>query len=150
MRTLVQRVARAAVHVDGEIVGAIERGLLLFVGVEDGDADADADATATKIAKLRVFPGRTPMDRSVVDLSGGVLVISQFTLAGSLAKGNRPSFTRAAEPAEAERLYLRVAEHLAAAGLEVAKGVFGADMKVDLVNDGPVTFVVDVREGRVV
>ena len=148
MRTVVQRVTRAAVRVGDETVGAIERGLVLLVGVEKGDGEADADATARKIAALRMFPGRTPMDVTVGEAGGGCLVVSQFTLCAALAKGNRPSFEPAEEPARAEALYLRVAEGLRAAGLPVATGRFAADMAVELINDGPVTFVVEVRGGR--
>ena len=150
MRTVVQRVTRAAVRVGDEVVGAIERGLVLLVGVEKGDGEADADATARKIAALRMFPGRTPMDVTVGEAGGGCLVVSQFTLCATLAKGNRPSFEPAEAPARAEALYLRVAEALRAAGLPVATGRFAADMAVELVNDGPVTFVVEVRGGRLV
>ena len=149
MKTLIQRVHRAAVRVDGAVVGAIERGVLLFVGVEKGDGEADADTTARKVAALRLFPGRTPMDRTLADVGGGCLVVSQFTLAGSLKKGNRPGFDRAEDPERAEALYRRVAERLVHAGLEVATGSFGAMMDVELVNDGPVTFLLDVRDGRV-
>jgi len=148
--TLVQRVSRAEVRVDGEVVGRIDKGLLLFVGVERGDGAADADETARKIAALRIFPGRHPMDLAVKDAGGGCLVVSQFTLAGSLRKGNRPSFDGAEEPAAAAALYERVAERLRAEGLPVATGRFAADMAVELVNDGPVTFVVIVRDGAVV
>ena len=113
MKTVVQRVTRAEVRVGGDLVGRIERGLLLFVGVEKGDAEADADATARKVAALRIFPGRTPMDLTVADVGGACLVVSQFTLCAALGKGNRPSFEPAAEPARAEPLYLRVAERTA-------------------------------------
>jgi D-aminoacyl-tRNA deacylase len=147
MKTVVQRVARAVVRVDGEIVAEVGRGLLLLVGVERRDTDADADTTARKIASLRVFPGRTPMDRSVGEVSGDCLVVSQFTLAASLGKGNRPSFEPAEEPTRAEVLYLRVVGQLEKAGLSVRTGRFGADMQVDLVNDGPVTFLVFTRGG---
>ncbi len=149
MKTVVQRVARAKVTVDGETVGAIERGVVVLVGVERGDTDADADVTAGKIAKLRCFPGATPMDRTLAEVGGSVLVVSQFTLAGSVAKGNRPSFTEAEEPARAEALYLRVADGLRAAGVPVATGRFRAAMQVELVNDGPVTLLVFARDGRV-
>jgi D-tyrosyl-tRNA(Tyr) deacylase len=97
--TLVQRVQRAEVEVDGAIVGAIDRGLLLFVGVEQGDLSIDADATARKVAALRIFPGRTPTDASVLEVQGSCLVVSQFTLAAELRHGNRPDFTAAAPPA---------------------------------------------------
>jgi D-tyrosyl-tRNA(Tyr) deacylase len=147
--TVVQRVLRAEVRVGGELVGQIARGLLLLVGVERGDGEADAAATARKIAALRIFPGRHAMDVSVKDVGGGCLVVSQFTLAGSLRKGNRPGFEGAEEPARAELLYLKVAEGLRAEGLPVATGRFAADMQVELVNDGPVTFVVVVRDGTV-
>ncbi|MBX3463539.1 MAG: D-tyrosyl-tRNA(Tyr) deacylase [Planctomycetes bacterium] len=150
MITVVQRVAWARVSVAGEAVGAIDRGLLLLVGVERGDGPADADATARKVAALRLFPDRTPMDRSVVDVGGGCLVVSQFTLAAELRHGNRPDFTAAAEPAVAAPLYERVAGQLAATGLVVATGRFGAAMQVELANDGPVTVVLTVRDGKVV
>jgi D-tyrosyl-tRNA(Tyr) deacylase len=150
MKTVVQRVTRAEVRVGAELVGRIERGLLLFVGVEKGDGEADADATARKIAALRIFPGRTPMDLTVADVGGGCLVVSQFTLCALLAKGNRPSFEPAEAPARAEALYTRVADGLRAAGLPVETGRFGADMAVELINDGPVTFIVATQAGALV
>jgi len=150
MKTVVQRVTRAEVRVGDEVVGKIGRGLTLLVGVEKGDVDADADVTARKIAALRIFPGRTPMDVTAVDAGGACLVISQFTLCATLAKGNRPSFEPAEVPARAEALYWRVADGLRAAGLAVETGRFGADMAVELVNDGPVTFIVTVRAGRLI
>lgn len=150
MITVVQRVRSASVTVDGEIVGAIERGVLLLVGVEATDAEADADATARKIAALRIFAGRTPMDLTLRDVGGGCLVVSQFTLAAELRHGNRPDFTAAAPPDRAQPLYERVAAQLAAAGLPVATGRFGASMLVDLANDGPVSLVLTVRDGKVV
>jgi D-tyrosyl-tRNA(Tyr) deacylase len=137
VKTIVQRVTRAEVRVAGDLVGRVERGLLLFVGVEKGDGEADADATARKIAALRIFPGRTPMDVTVAEVGGACLVVSQFTLCAALGKGNRPSF----EP---------VAEALRATGLTVETGRFGADMAVDLVNDGPVTFWIETRGGALV
>jgi D-aminoacyl-tRNA deacylase len=147
MRTVVQRVTRAEVRVGDESVGRIARGLLLFVGVEKGDGEADADATARKIAALRIFPGRTPMDLTVGEVGGACLVVSQFTLCATLAKGNRPSFEPAEAPARADALYLRVAANLRAAGLPVETGRFGADMAVELLNDGPVTFLVVSKDG---
>jgi D-tyrosyl-tRNA(Tyr) deacylase len=158
VKTVVQRVTCAEVRVGDERVARIERGLLLFVGIEKGDAEADADATARKIAALRIFPrilprilpGRTPMDLTVADVGGACLVVSQFTLCAALGKGNRPSFEPAAEPPRAEPLYLRVAEALRAAGLPVQTGRFGADMAVDLVNDGPVTFWIETSGGALV
>ncbi len=149
MRTVLQRVASAEVGVDGRRHAAIGHGLLLLVGVEKGDGEADADATAAKVLRLRVFPGRTPMDRTVGEVHGACLVVSQFTLLASLSKGNRPGFDRAEAPARAEALYLRVARGLRDAGLPVETGVFGAAMEVGLRNDGPVTLVLEARGGRV-
>jgi D-aminoacyl-tRNA deacylase len=150
MKTVVQRVARAEVRVGDEVVGKIGRGLVLLVGVEKGDSEADADVTARKIGALRIFPRRTPMDVTAAEVGGACLVISQFTLCATLAKGNRPSFEPAEMPARAEALYARVADGLRAAGLAVETGRFAADMAVELVNDGPVTFIVTVRAGRLV
>ncbi len=149
MRVVLQRVTRAEVRVAGEAVGRIDRGAVLLVGIETGDTEADVDAGAAKVARLRFFPGATPMDRTLADVGGGRLVISQFTLAGSVRKGNRPSFKLAEQPGRAESLYLRFADQLAATGLEVATGRFGADMAVELVNDGPVTLLIRVRDGAV-
>ncbi|HLQ38438.1 MAG TPA: D-aminoacyl-tRNA deacylase, partial [Planctomycetota bacterium] len=139
MLTVVQRVQRASVTVLAEVVSAIDQGALLLVGVERGDSEADADATAAKIQALRLFPGRTPMDLTLQQVSGGCLVVPQFTLAAELRHGNRPDFMAAEAPARAEALWLRVAAQLQAHGLEVARGRFGAHMQVALVNDGPVT-----------
>lgn len=150
MKTVVQRVTRAEVRVGNELVARIERGLMLLVGVEKGDGEADADVTARKIAALRIFPKRTPMDVTVVEAGGACLVVSQFTLCATLAKGNRPSFEPAEAPVRAEALYQRVADGLRGAGLAVETGRFGADMAVELVNDGPVTFLLTVRGGRLV
>ena len=151
MRAVVQRAGHGRVTVDGETVGEIGPGLVVLVGVAEGDTEADAAALADKIAGLRIFPddaGR--MNRSIVDAAGAVLVISQFTLLADVRKGRRPSFTGAAAPEEARRLVDAVQERLAAAGLDVAGGRFGAFMQVDLRNDGPVTIVVDTADGRVV
>ena len=148
MITIVQRVARAAVTVGGTAVGSIDHGLLLLVGVEEGDSRADADTTARKVQSLRCFPGMTPMDKHVGEVGGGCLVVSQFTLAAELALGNRPSFTAAAKPDVAKPLYERVAHQLRDAGLNVATGEFGASMQVELVNDGPMTFLLCVRDGK--
>jgi D-tyrosyl-tRNA(Tyr) deacylase len=150
VKTVVQRVTRASVRVDGELVGEIARGVLLLVGVEKGDGEADADVTARKVAALRLFPGKTPMDQTLAEVDGACLVVSQFTLCASLSKGNRPSFEPAEAPARAEALYLRVADGLRAAALSVATGRFGADMAVELVNDGPVTFLVVTHAGALV
>nr|WP_276599964.1 MULTISPECIES: D-aminoacyl-tRNA deacylase [unclassified Nannocystis] len=147
--TVIQRVSRAAVRVDGEVVGAVELGAMLLVAVERGDLEADAVATAKKIASLRFFPGATPMDRTLAEVGGGVLVISQFTLAGTLRKGRRPSFDGAELPERARALYEAVAEALRAEGLTVATGRFAAHMEVELVNDGPVTFLLRSVAGQV-
>jgi D-tyrosyl-tRNA(Tyr) deacylase len=147
---VVQRVARAEVRVAGAVVGQIGRGLMLLVGVERGDTEADADVVARKIVALRIFPGRNPMDVAIREVAGACLVVSQFTLAGSLQKGNRPGFDRAEDPARARPLYERVAAQIAAEGIPVATGQFAADMECELVNDGPVTFILQVRAGALV
>jgi D-tyrosyl-tRNA(Tyr) deacylase len=149
MKTVVQRVKRASVRVDGETVAQIQKGALLLVGVEQGDTEADARATARKVAALRFFPGATPMDRTLLDVDGACLVVSQFTLAGNLRKGNRPSFTAAEDPTRAEQLYLEVVGLIQERGIPVATGVFGAMMEIELVNDGPVTFLLCTKDGAV-
>ncbi len=150
MIVVVQRVSRAEVRIGGEVVGKIGLGLVLLVGIERGDGEADADVLARKLGALRIFPGRTPMDLSVKEVGGACLVISQFTLAGSTRKGNRPSFDRAEDPALAEALYRRFSEGIRGEGIEVATGRFAAHMEVDLVNDGPVTFILQARGGALV
>jgi D-tyrosyl-tRNA(Tyr) deacylase len=150
MKTVIQRVLRAEVRVEDEVVARIGRGLVLLVGVEKGDGEADATATGRKIAGLRVFPGRTPMDRDLGEVGGECLVVSQFTLAGSVRKGRRPGFDAAEDPARAEALYLRVADEIRAAGHRVQTGHFGALMDVELVNDGPVTLLVQTKDGALV
>jgi D-tyrosyl-tRNA(Tyr) deacylase len=145
-----QRVRECAVHVGDEVVGRIGPGALLFVGVEKGDGEADADVLARKVAALRIFPGRTPMDRTLADVAGACLVVSQFTLAGTVRRGNRPGFDRAEDPVPAEALYLRVVARLEQGGLPVATGRFGAAMRVQLVNDGPVTLLLRTRDGKLV
>lgn len=144
MRIVVQRVAEARVTVGQEIVSAIGPGLCIFLGVGKEDTENQADMLADKIKNLRIFADEQgKMNRSIVDAGGEVLVISQFTLYGDCRKGNRPSFTDAAPAAEADRLYQYFAERLRQAGLTVATGRFQAHMKVDLVNDGPVTLVLE-------
>jgi len=150
VKTVVQRVSRAEVRVGGTIIASIGLGVMALVGVERGDSDADAETTVRKLAALRMFPGRTPMDLSLAEAGGACLIVSQFTLAASLAKGNRPSFEPAEEPARADVLYQRVASGLRALGLPVSTGQFGADMAVELVNDGPVTFLIFTRDGTLV
>jgi D-tyrosyl-tRNA(Tyr) deacylase len=144
MRVVLQRVSRAAVRVDGRVVGEIGRGLLLLAGFTAGDTDATVEWMAEKIAGLRMFPDDDgKMNRSLDDIGGAVLVVSQFTLYGDARKGRRPSFVDAAPPAVAEPLYGHFADALAARGIPVARGVFGAVMAVELVNDGPVTLLVE-------
>ena len=141
MKAVVQRVARARSTPGGEI-GA---GLCVLLGVAEGDDAAVADRLAEKIAKLRIFPDdEGKFDRSVVDVGGSALVVSQFTLLGDTAKGNRPSFTAAARPEVAEALYERFGERLREHGIAVETGVFGAKMQVELVNDGPVTILLEM------
>jgi D-aminoacyl-tRNA deacylase len=147
MRAVLQRVTRASVDVDGQVVGRIGPGWLVLLGVAKGDTDEDAGKLAEKVVNLRAFEDdQGKMNRSVREHGGAVLVVSQFTLLGDCRGGRRPSFTEAAEPVEAERLYLRFVENLRSAGLEAATGTFRAMMKVELVNDGPVTFLIDSRK----
>lgn len=144
MRAVVQRVSSGSVSVDGSVAGAIGRGLLAYVGVGPDDGDDEVGWLASKLTTLRIFPddeGR--FDRSVADVSGAVLVVSQFTLYGDTRKGRRPSFTGAAPPEVAEPLIERLVEALRQDGVEVATGRFGAHMLVDAVNDGPVTIILD-------
>jgi D-tyrosyl-tRNA(Tyr) deacylase len=150
MILVVQRVSRAEVRVDGETVGRVGLGLMVLLGVERADSRADADVLVRKLAALRIFPGRTPMDRSIQEVHGGCLVVSQFTLAGSIRKGNRPGFERAEEPAVASALYDYFVARLVETGIPVATGRFGAHMEVELVNDGPVTFILKARSGGLV
>lgn len=144
MRVVLQRVARAQVTVDGTVTGRIGVGLLALVGIAEGDGPADAERLAAKTAALRVFPGETaPFDRDVRQAGGAVLCVSQFTLMGDVRRGNRPSWAAAARPEAAEPLVAAYADALRAHGVPVEHGVFGAHMDVELVNDGPVTLVLD-------
>ena len=146
MRAVVQRVTRASVSVDGAITGAIERGFLMLVGVAVGDDERDAAALAQKVAGLRIFDDANgAMNLALADVGGAVLVVSQFTLLGDVRKGRRPSFIEAARGEPAERLYEAVAAALRETGLRVETGVFGAEMAVELVNDGPVTILLDTK-----
>ena len=144
MRAVLQRVHSARVLVDGEVVGAIDRGVLVYVGVAEGDTSAEAEWLADRIAGLRIFPSEErPIDRSLLDVGGSALVVSQFTLLADTRRGRRPSFTAAAPPEVAEPLVDAVVEALRAQGIEVATGRFGAMMHVESTNDGPVTIVLD-------
>lgn len=147
MRIVIQRVSRASVSVDGEITGQIDRGLMILVGVETGDTDDDCRWMAAKAAALRIFDDENGvMNRSVIDIEGDVLAVSQFTLTASTRKGNRPSYIRAAGHDTATHLYeLFKSEVGRLTGRPVAAGIFGADMKVSLVNDGPVTIIIDSK-----
>jgi D-tyrosyl-tRNA(Tyr) deacylase len=144
MRAVCQRVSKAHVTVDGSEVGRIGRGLVVLLGIEREDESAAAEKLAGRIARLRIFEDESgKFDRSLLDVGGEALVVSQFTLIADTRKGNRPSFTRAASPEEANPLYESFCTALAAEGVAVARGVFGARMQVALVNDGPVTIVLD-------
>ena len=141
---MVQRVSRARVLVDGEAVGEIEDGLCVLLGVATGDDAAVAERLAGKVARLRIFENdEGKFDRSLLDEGGGALVVSQFTLIADTAKGNRPSFAAAAPPDVAEPVYEAFCDALAAEGVEVARGRFGARMRVEIANDGPVTIVLE-------
>lgn len=144
MRALIQRVTRATVSVDGQQIGQCGPGLMILICAMQGDTEAQADQMAAKIAKLRIFKddeGR--MNRSILDAGGSALVVSQFTLAADTSRGNRPGFSAAAAPEDGRRLYTHFAASLAALGIPTQTGEFGADMAVDLINDGPVTIWLD-------
>lgn len=147
MRIVIQRVSRASVCVDGSVVSQISRGLMILVGVENGDTEEDAAWLASKAARLRIFDDADGvMNLSVTDVGGELLAVSQFTLTASTRKGNRPSYIRAAGHETAVPLYERFCLLLEQeSGAQVRKGVFGADMQVELVNDGPVTIIIDSR-----
>lgn len=143
MRALVQRVGEASVTVDGDIVGQIGPGLLILVCAMQGDTEAQSDWLARKVVNLRIFRDEQDrMNRSVLDVGGSALVVSQFTLAAE-TKGNRPGFSTAAAPSDGKRLYEHFSSAVAGHGVPVANGIFGADMKVALLNDGPVTIWLD-------
>ncbi|ALS74270.1 D-tyrosyl-tRNA(Tyr) deacylase [Planococcus rifietoensis] len=144
MKVVLQRSKKASVTVDGQITGAIDSGYVLLVGITHSDSEADAIYAAKKIAGLRLFEDEDgKMNRSIEEAGGSVLSISQFTLYGDVKKGRRPSFVEAARPEQAEPLWLKFNEELTSHGLQVETGVFGAMMDVQLVNDGPVTIIVD-------
>lgn len=145
MRIVLQRVRRAEVRVNGEITGAIGRGICVLLGISKGDTKSQADFLADKCLDLRIFPGEEGGvgDRSVRDIGGGVLVISQFTLYGDCRKGRRPDFTAAAPPGHARELYEHFLGRVRQSGLQVGAGIFGAMMEVDLINDGPFTLILE-------
>lgn len=147
MKAVIQRVMSANVKIGDNIVGSIEKGFVVLLGVAEGDGDEQADYLASKIAGLRVFTDdNDKMNMSITDINGKMLVISNFTLCADCRKGRRPAFVNAARPDEAERLYERFKKKLMEHGIELESGEFGADMKVSLVNDGPVTIIMDTDE----
>lgn len=144
MRAVVQRVTRAEVKVDGAITGKIDKGLLVFVGVAPEDTEKDMEYIADKIVNLRIFEDDDEkMNLCLSDVGGELLVVSQFTLYGDCRKGRRPNFTGSCEPVKAEKMYNEMIDYLRNKGIKTECGVFGADMKVDLLNDGPVTLLLD-------
>jgi D-tyrosyl-tRNA(Tyr) deacylase len=146
MRAVVQRVTRASVTVDGQVVGRIAHGMLVLLGVGDDDGQADVEFMVEKLLGLRIFSDdEGKMNRSLVDCGGAMLVVSQFTLLGDCRKGRRPSFVKAAPPELGEQLYEQFVRDASARGVEVATGVFRAHMDVELVNDGPVTLLIDSK-----
>ena len=148
MRCVVQRCARAQVSVDGEVVGSVGRGFMVLCGVEDGDSVADMEYCRGKIAGLRVFEDEAgKMNLSLKDVGGEILLVSQFTLLGDARHGRRPSFIRAARPEQAEPLFEKLVQRVADAGIPVATGRFRTHMEVALVNDGPVTILLDSKKG---
>lgn len=146
MKAVIQRVSEANVKVDGNIVGEISKGLLLLIGIDEEDEKNDADWLVHKILSLRIFGDEGgKLNRSVMDISGGILCISQFTLIADYKKGNRPSFIKAAKPEKAIPLFDYFKTEISKSGLKTESGIFGADMKVSLLNDGPVTIVMDSK-----
>ncbi len=144
MKTVIQRVSRASVEVDGQVIGCIEKGLVVLLGIAKEDGEAELDYLVDKIAGLRVFADdQGKMNLSIAQVGGHVLMVSQFTLLGDVRKGRRPGFDQAAAPDRARVLYDTAVERLRARGVPVETGRFGAHMKLDLVNDGPVTFILD-------
>jgi D-tyrosyl-tRNA(Tyr) deacylase len=148
MRAVLQRVKEASVRIEGAMVGRIDRGLLVLLGVGQGDSEADSEYLAEKTLNLRIFADDAgQMNRSVLDVRGAILVVSQFTLYGDARRGRRPGYSDAAAPEEASRLYERFVARLRPSGLAVETGVFRAMMDVALVNEGPVTLLLDSRKG---
>ena len=147
MRAVIQRVSKASVTIDGSITGSIKTGLLVLLGIEDADTDEDIQWLSGKMVNLRIFNDENGiMNKSVVDVGGGILLVSQFTLHASTKKGNRPSYIRASKPDYAVPMYEKMIRQLENdLGRNIQTGVFGADMKVELLNDGPVTIIIDTK-----
>lgn len=146
MKAVIQRVSRAEVRVDGNVTGRISRGFLILLGVAVGDTDADLNWIVEKVIHLRVFPNEAgKFDRSLLDVNGQALVVSQFTLFGDCRKGRRPGFTDAAPPETAEPVFKKAVDAFQAKGIHTEAGIFGAMMEVELINDGPVTLILDSR-----
>jgi len=144
MRAVIQRVLQAQVTVEGRMVGRIEKGILAYISIAKSDTAKDAEFMADKLVNLRIFPDEADkMNRSVLDIGGAILLVSNFTLHGDCRKGRRPGFDAAAEPKSANQLYEKLIQLVAAQGITVEKGIFGAAMQVASVNDGPVTFILD-------
>ncbi|KMQ68032.1 D-tyrosyl-tRNA(Tyr) deacylase [Chryseobacterium sp. FH2] len=144
MKAVIQRVSEASVQVDGKIVGKIEKGLMLLIGIDENDEKTDADWLVQKILNLRIFADKDDkLNLSVTDINGEILCVSQFTLIADYKKGNRPSFIKAAKPDKAIPLFEYFKEEISKSGLKTESGIFGADMKVSLINDGPVTIIMD-------
>ena len=144
MKVLIQRVKKSSITVENNVVSSINQGLLIFLGVEKNDTESQADYLAKKIVNLRIFEDQNKkMNLSVSDIQGEILVVSQFTLAGDTSRGNRPGFENAAKPDIANKLYQYFSKQIATYGLKVKNGIFQADMQVELINDGPVTFMIE-------
>lgn len=151
MKAVVQRVSKANVTVDGEIIGEIDNGLMILLGITEGDTEKDIEVIVNKLINLRIFEDDAQkMNLSLLDIGGSILSISQFTLYGDVRKGRRPSFTKAAPPAMAEKLYDTFNEYIKSAGIHIETGSFGAMMDVSLTNDGPVTFIVESIDGKLI
>lgn len=150
MRALIQRVTSASVKVDGKIVGEIGRGFLIFLGIYEEDTEENIEKLTKKIVNLRIFNDENDkMNLSIKDVKGEILLISQFTLCADTRKGNRPSFISAKNPYEANKIYEKTIESIEKENIVVEKGVFGADMKVELLNDGPVTIIIDTKDANI-
>ena len=147
MKAVVQRVLKASLSVDGKLVSEIEKGMVVFLGVKSGDNERDLQKLVAKICKLRIFEDENgKMNLAVKDIGGQILLVSQFTLLANCKDGNRPSFIMAEKPERANMLYLQAKELLQSNGIEVKTGIFGADMKIDVLNDGPVTILLDSEQ----